>query len=86
MFFIQYKPLFVRQYKKLPKLLQEEIREKISLLQENPEHPFLKTHKLKGKLKGVYSASVNYNFRMLFEYEDKKTIVLLVLGDHDVYK
>lgn len=83
---VLYKPTFVRQYKKLPAALKQEVKEKIELFRKNPAHPFLKTHKLKGKLKGFSSFSVNYQYRIVFQYESKKCAVLLVIGDHDVYK
>ena len=83
---VLYKPTFIRQYKKLPKLLQEETKEKINLFLKNPNHIFLKTHKLSGKLKQFYSFSVNYKYRIIFEYINKKNIVLLVVGDHNMYK
>ena len=86
MYEIVYKPTFVRQYKKLPLELQEEIKFTIQDLALNPKNPRLKTHKLKGKLEGVWSCSVNYAYRMLFEYEKPNTIVLLAVGNHDVYK
>lgn len=83
---VVYTPIFVRQYKKLPKALQEEIKEKISLFAEDPFHSFLKTHKLKGRLKGFISFSVNYDYRIVFEWDDKETAALLKVGNHDVYK
>lgn len=86
MLHIAYKPSFVRQYKKLPKALQEEAKEKIALFAKDPGHLFLKTHKLKGPLASFYSFSVNYSYRIIFDYEDKKTVVLLTIGDHDIYQ
>ncbi len=83
---ILYKPTFVRQYKKLPKALQQEVKEKIELFKGETSHSFLKTHKLKGPLKNCYAFSVNYEYRIIFEYETKTTAVLLTVGDHAVYK
>ncbi|MCF7917950.1 type II toxin-antitoxin system RelE/ParE family toxin [Candidatus Gracilibacteria bacterium] len=83
---IVYKPTFVRQYKKFPKALQEEIKQKIELFGTDTEHSFLKVHKLHGKLKEFYSFSVNYEYRIVFEYETKKRVALLTVGNHDVYK
>ncbi|OGJ47520.1 hypothetical protein A2344_03335 [Candidatus Peregrinibacteria bacterium RIFOXYB12_FULL_41_12] len=83
---ISYKPNFVRSYKKLPSSLQQEVKEKIGLFTENPSHIFLKTHKLKGKLKGLYSFSVNYQYRIVFLYKSEKEVSLLAVGDHDIYK
>ncbi len=83
---VGYKPAFIRALKKLPHLLQREARERIAEFEEDPTKPSLRAHKLTGELKGVWSFSVNYNYRILFEYVDKKTVVLLTIGDHDVYK
>lgn len=83
---VLYKPTFVRQYKKLPEALRQEAKEKIAIFRKNPNHPFLKTHKLKGKLKGFFSFSVNYAYRIIFSYESKNTSVLLTIGDHQIYQ
>ncbi len=82
---ILYKPTFLRQYKKLPKNLQKEVKEKINLFEDDPSHPFLKTHKLHGPLKGSYSFSVNYKYRIVFEYTKEGDAELLAVGDHSVY-
>ncbi|PIS32418.1 hypothetical protein COT40_00065 [Candidatus Peregrinibacteria bacterium CG08_land_8_20_14_0_20_41_10] len=83
---VYYKPIFVRQYKRLPLELQKEVKEKIKLFQQDRKHPFLKVHKLKGRLKNFWSFPVNYEYRIVFESENKNTVVLLVVGNHDVYK
>jgi addiction module RelE/StbE family toxin len=82
---VGYKPSFLRQFNKLPPSLQDEAEEKINLFIQNPDHSFLKTHKLKGKLYGKYSFSVNYSYRILFRYESKKSVIFLDIGKHDIY-
>jgi len=37
-------------------------------LSENPFHPTLRTHKLKGELEEIWSCSINYQYRILFEF------------------
>ena len=84
---IKYKPIFIRQFNKLGKDLQEETLEKIDLFKDVSNHEVLRVHKLKGKLIDYYSFSVNYRYRIIFEYSNKKNIVhILSIGDHDIYK
>ncbi|MBI4975457.1 type II toxin-antitoxin system mRNA interferase toxin, RelE/StbE family [Candidatus Peregrinibacteria bacterium] len=83
---IFFKPYFLRRYKKLPSDLRVEIREKIELFKENPSHPFLKTHKLSGRMEGLYSFSVNYQYRIVFKYREDGEVSLLTIGTHDIYK
>lgn len=83
---ILYKPTFVRQYDALPRELQEEVKERITLFRKNPRHRFLRMHKLNGALRGFLSFSVNYRYRIVFQWEKRHTAVLLVVGDHDLYR
>jgi len=83
---IVYAPSFLRQIKSLEKLLLEEAVEKIELLKNEDSHKFLKVHKLKGKMGGLYSFSVNYKFRIVFQYESKNAVDLLWIGTHDIYE
>jgi len=83
---ILYKPTFVRQYGKLDENLQTEILEKIELFKNISNHESLKVHKLHGKLKDCYSFYVNYKIRIVFTWESKEEAVLMVIGDHDIYK
>lgn len=83
---IAYKPSFLRQFKKLPKQLQEEAHEKIDLFRAPKNHALLKVHRLKGPLAGRMSFSVNYRYRILFVWEvPDKSAILLAIGDHSVY-
>lgn len=79
-------PSFLRQYKKLELDLREEVREKIAQFQKNPRSVSLKAHKLKGKLKGYWSFSVNFQYRIVYEYDNSDTVALLKVGNHSVYK
>ncbi|MEK7531546.1 MAG: type II toxin-antitoxin system RelE/ParE family toxin [Patescibacteria group bacterium] len=82
---ISYAPVFIRQYNKLDGELQNEIVEKIELFRKKENHKLLRVHKLKGNLLGSFSFSVNYRFRIIFEYLSKNEAVLLLVGDHEIY-
>ncbi len=82
---IAYTPQFLRMFKKLESALQEEAFEKIELFIQDPIHPQLKAHKLKGKLKGRYSFSVNYKVRIIYSPITDNEVAFLAVGDHDIY-
>lgn len=81
-----YTPVFLRRYEKLSEPLKEEIREKILVFKKNPRFPSLHTHKLKGRMQGSYSFSVNYRYRVVFRYDTPETVALLSVGNHDIYQ
>lgn len=81
-----YAPVFVRQFRKLHKSLQDEVAEKIELFKDSSNHESLKVHKQHGKFAKCYSFSVNYKYRIVFEHGIKNHVHMLAIGDHDVYK
>ena len=83
---VNFKPSFLRQFNILETDLRDEVAEKVELFKDKRNHKQLKVHKLKGRLKGRYSFSVNYQTRIVFVYEKKDEAVLLAVGSHDVYK
>ncbi|PIQ69177.1 MAG: type II toxin-antitoxin system mRNA interferase toxin, RelE/StbE family [Candidatus Taylorbacteria bacterium CG11_big_fil_rev_8_21_14_0_20_46_11] len=83
---VTYKATFVRQFDALEEGLQNEVLEKIELFKNQRNHKQLKVHKLHGPLHGRYGFSVNYKFRIVFGYSSKNEVVLLAVGDHDVYR
>ena len=82
---VSFKPTFVRQFKRLDPGLQQEAIEKIELFKDKKNHKQLKAHRLRGRLAGRYSFSVNYKTRIVFSYLSKNEAVLLAIGDHAVY-
>jgi addiction module RelE/StbE family toxin len=82
---------FVRKFKRLVKKnpqLKTQIEKILELLTEDPFNSSLRTHKLKGDLDGVWSCSVDYDNRILFEFvvnsdSGEEEIFLLTLGSHD---
>ena len=83
---ILYWPRFEKQYKKLPRQIQELAEEKTDLFCKNPFNPALRTHKLSGSLYGYWSFSVNYIYRIIFRFESDNTVLFFAIGDHDIYK
>ena len=84
-------PGFVRKFKRLAKKnpqLRIQIEKTLELLTEDPFDSSLRTHKLKGDLGGIWSCSVDYDNRILFEFminpdSEEEDIFLLTLGSHD---
>lgn len=66
--------------------LAKKIQKQLKLFKENPQHPSLRLHKLKGGLKNAWSISVERNFRILYYLEEEQA-VCFELGSHDeVYR
>lgn len=86
MYRVSFKPSFIRQARRLEKSLLEEVFKKIEFLKHRERHVSLKVHKLHGPLADCYSFSVNYQTRILFKFESKREVVLLAIGEHDIYK
>jgi addiction module RelE/StbE family toxin len=82
---------FVRKFKRLAKKnsqLRSQVEKTLQLLAEDPFDSSLRTHKLRGDLDGVWSCSIDYDNRLLFEFvtncdSGEEEILLLTLGSHD---
>ncbi len=79
-------PYFEKKFTKLPKDLQKIAIRKILLFENNPFHPSLHTHKLKGPLSEFWSFYINKNFRVLFRFLKNNEVVYYDIDTHDIYK
>ncbi len=77
---------FVKQFKKLPKEIQVFSISKEKLFKENPLHPSLRLHGLKGKLDGLFSISINLSYRIIFKRKENGNIIFISIGKHNIYK
>jgi addiction module RelE/StbE family toxin len=78
---------FKRLIRKNPQL-RPLVEKTLKQLAEDCFHPTLRTHKLTGDLADIWSCSIDYQFRVLFEFvknpETKETAILLLnIGSHD---
>lgn len=76
-----------RQIKNQPSL-KAKVMAAIQSLTEDPFEATLKSHKLKGDLKGLWACTVNYDCRIVFRFqalegEKEEAIQLIDLGSHD---
>ena len=82
---------FRRGFKKAVRhdnVLQEKIFAALEILTEDPFDPQLKTHKLHGKLAGLWACQIEYDCRIVFAFEKEPDsqsdlIALLDIGKHD---
>lgn len=77
---------FLRKLRRLTKNnpeIESIFRAKIEILELEPYHPSLKTHKLQGRLKSYLSCSLNYTYRLVFKLLDDSMIQLIDIGTHD---
>ncbi len=83
---VNYSKKFLKMFKALDADLQDRVEERIEQFKKKENHKALEVHKLRGDLKDLYSFSVDRKNRILFEYMDTKSeVVLLILGGHDIY-
>ena len=82
---------FKRSFKKIVRKspqLKDRVTEVLILLADDPFTPSLKSHRLGGRLAGLWSCSVAYDCRVIFSLSEDEEIleifILLVnIGSHD---
>ncbi len=70
---ISFSSSFKKAFKKVSRNKSSEKRfwQRTDLFIQDPFHPHLKTHKLSGKLKGLWSFAVEYDIRVIFILKTK---------------
>lgn len=82
-------PQFARRLRKLLKREPQQRTAIVAVLKQLAEDAFapsLHTHKLHGNLANLWSCSVAYDLRIVFELivdEKQETILLITIGKHD---
>lgn len=86
-----YRLVFTEQYtrraarflKRHPELRQQYLKT-LQLLQDDPFHPSLRLHPLRGKLERLHSVSINLSYRITLEFLILEGQLIPVnVGDHD---
>ena len=80
-----YTPHFRRIYEKLNKTVKDLVKNKENLFRHNPFDPRLRTHKLHGGVGNLWSFSVGYKYRIIFEFDSRELVYFHEVGDHSVY-
>ena len=79
-------PQFRKQFHKTSLDIQVRFKKKLKIFLDNPKHPSLRIHKLKGNLKNFYSLSINESFRAIFVIIKPDIAEFVKIGDHSIYK
>jgi mRNA-degrading endonuclease YafQ of YafQ-DinJ toxin-antitoxin module len=83
---ISFSSSFKRAFKKRIKgntALEARFWQKVEQFTIDPFDSSLKTHKLSGKLKDLWSFSLEYDERVLFYFTDDGKAVFVDIGNHD---
>ena len=74
----------VRKFLKKHPNIFNKYEKTIFILEQNPYHPSLRLHKLKGGLKEYFSVSIDLEYRIILDFiVIDKEIYLIDIGSHD---
>lgn len=85
---IKFKKRFTKLLDKSPSKIQNAFYEKLKIFLNEPYHPTLNNHQLRGKLREFRSFNITGDWRVMFkEFEDEDLVVFYILGAHsELYK
>ena len=71
---------FIKKHRYLISVYEKTLK----LMEINPKHPSLRIHKLKGKLSGLYSVSINISYRITIDFIIQNDVIIPIdIGTHD---
>ena len=77
---------FIRQYKK-QRAIREQVDERLALFRANPFERILNNHPLSGNRKGQWTINITGDWRAVYVFKDKDTVVFMDLDTHgNLYK
>lgn len=79
---IEFNRKFKKKYKKLDDKIKKKFEERLGLFMKGNEASILRLHQLKGYRKGQWSMNVTADWRAIFIYQDKDTVIFLDIGTH----
>ena len=82
---IIYSPRFIKDYKKINEQIKIRAEAKENIFRNNPFDGRLMTHKLSGKFRDLWSFSVDYDCRIIFEFKSEKVVIFHAIGGHSIY-
>lgn len=71
---VSYTKNFIKQAEKLPAKLQAKVYEHIKLFRDNPLHPNLRNHPLKGKYTAYRSINITGDYRALYLQKEDEAV------------
>lgn len=83
---IHYNETFEKQFRTLSKIIQKKAVKAETLFRTNPFHPSLRLYKLEGKLKGLWSISLDMKYRIIFKPLEDGMILFISIGVHSIYE
>lgn len=83
---IHYNKVFAKQFRELPQKIQKKAVKTEKLFRSNTFHPSLRLHKLGGKLKGLWSISLDMKYRIVFKPLENGVILFVSIGLHSIYE
>jgi mRNA-degrading endonuclease YafQ of YafQ-DinJ toxin-antitoxin module len=82
---IYYTPNFTRASHKLLGEMKIKAEEAINIFRADIDDPRLRLHKLHGRFRNCWAFSVDYKYRIIFRYGKDDEVILITVGDHDIY-
>lgn len=70
----------------MPPPIQKLAARKILLFEDNPTHPSLNVHKLKGELSAFWSFYINKGLRVMFRFLRNNEVIYYDVDTHDIYE
>jgi len=83
---IHFSKKYTKELKKVSEPILQLAVNKEKLFRENPLHPSLRLHPLKGEHEGLWSISINRNYRIIFQRMEGGDILFVSIGKHDIYR
>jgi len=73
---------FKKHYKKLRSSEKQKFKERRDLFLQNPFHPLLNNHSLRGEYEGFRSINITGDIRVLYEPISDKTAYFITIDSH----